>query len=95
MAFMTGYQSIDGQPSTMNHWLLTEKLKEEWGFEGILVTDYDTVGALVKGQQVCADYAEAAASSPRRSSTRRYAGSLASSSVWGSSRIRGAPTGIA
>jgi beta-glucosidase len=61
MAFMTGYQSIDGQPSTMNHWLLSEKLKEEWGFEGILVTDYDNVGALVKGQQVCADYAEASA----------------------------------
>jgi beta-glucosidase len=61
MAFMTGYQSIDGQPSTMNHWLLTEKLKEEWGFEGILVTDYDNVGRLVKDQQVCADYAQASA----------------------------------
>ena len=61
MAFMTGYQSIDGQPSTMNHWLLSEKLKGEWEFEGILVTDYDNVGALVKGQQVCADYAEASA----------------------------------
>jgi beta-glucosidase len=61
MAFMTGYQSIDGQPSTMNHWLLTEKLKGEWGFEGILVTDYNNVGTLVTDQRVCADYAEAAA----------------------------------
>ena len=61
MAFMTGYQSIDGQPSTMNHWLLTEKLKEEWGFEGILVTDYNNVGLLVTDQRVYADYAQAAA----------------------------------
>lgn len=61
MAFMTGYQAIDGQPSTMNRWLLTEKLKEEWGFEGILVTDYNNVGSLVEEQQVFADYAHAAA----------------------------------
>lgn len=61
MAFMTGYQSIDGQPSTINRWLLTEVLKEEWGFEGVLVTDYDNVGRLVRDQRVCADYTEAAA----------------------------------
>ncbi len=61
MAFMTGYQAIDGLPSTINRWLLTEVLKEEWGFEGVLVTDYDNVGRLVKDQRVCADYAEASA----------------------------------
>jgi beta-glucosidase len=60
MTFMTGYQSMEGQPSTVNHWLLTEVLKEEWGFEGVLVTDWDNVGALVKSQRICADYAEAA-----------------------------------
>ena len=61
MTFMTGYQSMEGLPSTANHWLLHEVLKEEWGFAGILVTDYDNVGAMVKGQRICADYAEAAA----------------------------------
>jgi len=61
MAFMTGYQSMDGVPSTMNRWLLREVLREEWGFEGILVTDYDNVGRLVDDQRVCADYAEASA----------------------------------
>lgn len=61
MAFMTGYQSIDGVPSTANRWLLTEVLKEEWGFEGILVTDWNNVGHLVHSQMVCADFAEAAA----------------------------------
>ena len=59
MAFMTGYQSIDGVPSTMNDWLLVEMLRRKWGFEGVLVTDYDYVGRLVKDQRVCADYVEA------------------------------------
>jgi len=61
MAFMTGYQSMEGLPSTMNKWLLREVLRDEWGFEGILVTDYDNVGRLVDDQRVCADYAEASA----------------------------------
>jgi beta-glucosidase len=61
MSFMTGYQSIDGVPSTMNRWLLTEVLKEEWGFDGILVTDWNNVGRLVTEQKVCATFAEAAA----------------------------------
>ena len=60
-SFMTGYQSIEGQPSTANGWLLREVLKEEWGFEGILVTDWDNVGRMVYEQKVFADYVEAAA----------------------------------
>ena len=57
---MTGYQSIEGQPSTANHWLLTEVLKDEWGFRGVIVTDWDNAGRLVKEQKVCADYTESA-----------------------------------
>lgn len=60
MAFMTGYQSIEGVPSTCNRWLLTDVLRSEWGFEGILVTDWDNVGRLVNEQCVCADLREAA-----------------------------------
>lgn len=60
MTFMTGYQSMEGVPSTANHWLLTEVLKVEWGFKGIIVTDWDNVGRLVYEQKVCADYVEAA-----------------------------------
>ena len=60
MTFMTGYQSIEGQPSTINHWLLTEVLKDEWGFRGVIVTDWDNAGRLVKEQKVCADYTESA-----------------------------------
>ncbi|CAG0985100.1 beta-glucosidase [Anaerolineales bacterium] len=60
MTFMTGYQSMEGVPSTANHWLLTEVLKDEWGFKGIVVTDWDNVGRLVYEQKVCATYVDAA-----------------------------------
>jgi len=60
MTFMTGYQSMDGVPSTANRWLLTDVLKNEWGFRGVLVTDWDNVGRLVYEQKVCATYADAA-----------------------------------
>src|SRR4051794_38163841 len=60
-AFMLGYQSMDGVPITANRWLLNDVLKEEWGFTGTLVTDWDNVGRMVWEQRVCADYAEAAA----------------------------------
>jgi len=60
MTFMTGYQSMDGLPSTANHWLLTRVLKEEWGFQGILVTDWACVSALYKEQRVAPGPKEAA-----------------------------------
>jgi beta-glucosidase len=59
--FMLGYQSMDGVPITANRWLLNDVLKEEWGFSGTLVTDWDNVGRMVWEQRVCADYAEASA----------------------------------
>ncbi|MEV0196277.1 glycoside hydrolase family 3 N-terminal domain-containing protein [Nonomuraea sp. NPDC050691] len=58
---MLGYQSIDGVPITANRWLINDVLKEEWGFTGTLVTDWDNVGRMVWEQRVCADDAEAAA----------------------------------
>jgi beta-glucosidase len=60
-AFMTGYQSIEGLPSTANAWLLRDVLRGEWHFDGFLVTDYNNVGYMVENQKVVATYAEAAA----------------------------------
>jgi len=60
MTFMTGYQSIEGLPSTVNPWLLKTVLRDEWGFEGLLVTDWDNVGRMVYEQKICPDYVEAA-----------------------------------
>src|SRR3954451_23150082 len=58
--FMLGYQSMDGVPITANRWLLNDVLKQEWGFTGTLVTDWDNVGRMVWEQRVCADLSEAA-----------------------------------
>lgn len=63
--FMLGYQSMDGVPITVNSWLLNDVLKDEWGFTGTLVTDWDNVGRMVWEQRICADDAEAAASAVR------------------------------
>ena len=59
--FMLGYQAMDGVPITANRWLLNDVLKGEWGFTGMLVTDWDDVGRMVWEQKVCADHVEAAA----------------------------------
>jgi beta-glucosidase len=59
--FMLGYQSMDGVPITANRWLLNDVLKQEWGFTGTLVTDWDNVGRMVWEQRVCADITQAAA----------------------------------
>jgi beta-glucosidase len=58
--FMLGYQSMDGVPITANKWLLNDVLKQEWGFTGTLITDWDNVGRMVWEQRVCADLSEAA-----------------------------------
>lgn len=59
--FMLGYQSMDGVPITANRALLNDVLKQEWGFTGTLVTDWDNVGRMVWEQQVCEDITQAAA----------------------------------
>lgn len=54
--FMLGYQSIDGTPITANTWLLQDVLKEEWGFNGTLITDWDNVGRMVWEQKTVTSY---------------------------------------
>lgn len=40
---MTAFNDIDGVPASGNRWLLTELLREQWGFQGWVVTDYTAV----------------------------------------------------
>lgn len=63
--FMLGYQTTDGVPIVVNDWLLTEVLKEEWGYPGVLITDWDNVGRMVWEQRLQPDYAHAAAAATR------------------------------
>ncbi|MEV6712869.1 glycoside hydrolase family 3 N-terminal domain-containing protein [Lentzea sp. NPDC051208] len=43
---MNSYNEIDGVPVAANHWALTELLRDELGFEGLAVSDYDAVALL-------------------------------------------------
>ncbi len=57
--FMTAYGSIDGEPFTASYKALKEILRDELGFDGFVVTDWDNVNSLVKNQFVAADRKEA------------------------------------
>lgn len=59
--FMLGYQTTDGVPITLNDWLLTDVLRGEWGYRGILITDWDNVGRMVWEQRIQPDFEHAAA----------------------------------
>lgn len=49
---MTAYGSVDSLPITANKRLLTEILKDECGFEGFVVTDWENVRALKTNQKI-------------------------------------------
>lgn len=63
--FMLGYQTTDGIPITLNKWLLDDVLRGEWGYRGMLVTDWDNVGRMVWEQKIQPDYAHASAAAVR------------------------------
>src|SRR5690606_20703417 len=44
---MTSFNDIDGIPATGNRWLLTEVLREQWGFDGFVVSDYTSVNEMI------------------------------------------------
>lgn len=42
-SFMTSFNIIDGVPATGNRWLLTDVLRNQWKFDGFVVTDYEAL----------------------------------------------------
>ncbi|MGD8998722.1 MAG: glycoside hydrolase family 3 N-terminal domain-containing protein, partial [Anaerolineae bacterium] len=57
---MAGYHAIDGTPCSANRWLLTEVLRQEWGFEGFVVSDWKNVEHMNDEQRVSPDLTDAA-----------------------------------
>jgi beta-glucosidase-like glycosyl hydrolase len=58
---MNSYSDVDGIPAATDHWLLTDLLREEWGFAGTVVSDYWAVPFLASMHRVAADATEAGA----------------------------------
>lgn len=56
---MPSFNSLNGIPSTVNPWLMKKVLKEEWNFDGVVISDFNAVGELLK-HGVAADAKEAA-----------------------------------
>jgi beta-glucosidase len=57
---MASYNEINGVPSHVNRWLLKDLLREEWGFEGFVISDGWGVDDLYRLHFVAADESEAA-----------------------------------
>ena len=47
LSLMTSFNEIDGIPSTGNDFLLRDILRDEWGFDGMVVTDWNSSGEMV------------------------------------------------
>ncbi|MFJ2157639.1 glycoside hydrolase family 3 N-terminal domain-containing protein [Streptomyces sp. NPDC087856] len=58
---MNSYAEIDGEAPAASRWLLTEVLRDAWGFEGTVVSDYWSLPFLVNAHRVAADLPDAGA----------------------------------
>jgi len=60
-AVMPAYHDIDGDPCSGSRQLLYDLLKKQWGFDGLVVADYEAPIQLFKDHHIASDPAEAAA----------------------------------
>ena len=49
LSAMASFNEINGVPSTGNHWLMTDLLRGEWGFQGFVVSDYTGDEEMIAG----------------------------------------------
>ena len=54
MAIMAAYNEIDGIPCTANRWLLTDVLRNQWGFKGFVLSDLGAIRRLYDTHHVAA-----------------------------------------
>jgi beta-glucosidase len=57
---MTSYNSYDGVACTANNWILNKKLKEDWNFQGFVISDANAMGGSVVLHNTAANFKEAA-----------------------------------
>ena len=51
LSVMASYNAVNSIPSPVNRLLLTDILKNQWGFEGFVVSDYNGIKTMVEGHQ--------------------------------------------
>ncbi len=44
---MASFNEVDGVPATANKWLMTDVLRNQWGFNGFVVTDYTGINEMI------------------------------------------------
>jgi beta-glucosidase len=59
-AVMPAFVEVDGIPCHANTWLLKQVLRGEWGFKGLVVSDYEGIDQLSNKHMVAADAKQAA-----------------------------------
>lgn len=55
LSVMAAYNSVNELPSSANPWLLTDVLRNEWGFQGFVVSDYGSVSGIVSMHHTASD----------------------------------------
>ncbi len=45
---MASFNEVDSVPATGNHWLLTDLLRKQWGFQGFVVSDYTAINEMTE-----------------------------------------------
>ena len=58
-SIMTSYNSIDGVPCTANKYLLTDVLRNQWGFKGAVFSDLQSIEGIASTHHVADDWGEA------------------------------------
>jgi len=58
---MASYNEIGGIPSHANRWMLTDLLRKQWGFKGVVLSDYDGIEQLMSLHHVAGNLTDAAA----------------------------------
>jgi beta-glucosidase len=61
MGIMAAYSELDGIPCVDNKWLLTEVLRNEWGFKGFVLSDLGAIKMTLENHKVATDTSDALA----------------------------------